>query len=252
MCDEVPVGPARYLVAERHRGQRAVAVHIEDPQAGVVSEKLEDTARISTGVMLKGDDRLVPVEGFKPSLQDLELCAFDVYFDQRRHVAGRQDSVENLDLHFELLDPLDAVSADLETAARVSVDNAEESPSAGRGRHGRLSYLHLREGLAQTSGAVRKRFECDMAAIRCVTNHVLEQAPGTRADVDAVRIGWQRQRKKDTQGVVVAHRAPDLARADCPLHEAQLWLQPHCLGDPQHLTANGDHDFERIADVVSY
>ena len=250
MCDEVPVAPAAYLRAERNLGQRAVAIHIKDTQAGVVSEELEDSARISAGVVLKSDDRPVLGEGCQPTLQDCELCAFHVHLDQRRHVVRRQDTVENLDLDFKFLDRLDAVSEYLETTARVSFDNAEESTSAGRGRHGRFSYLHLREGLAQTRGAVRKRFECDMAAIRGVTNHVSEEMPSTRANVDTIRIGRQRQRKKDTQGVVVPHRPPDLARADGALHGTQLWLQPYCLGDPQHLTANGDHDFQRIADVV--
>ena len=250
MRDEVPVAPAGYLGAELNLGQRPVAVHIEDTQAGVLSEKLEHSRRISARVVFKSDDRLVLGEGCQPSLQDVELCAFHVYLDQRRRVVGRQGSVENLDLDFELLDRVNAVSGHLETTARVSLDNAEESPSARGGRHGGLSYLHLRKRLAQGSRAVRKRFEREMAAIRGVPDHVSEEMPGTRADVDAIRVGWQRQRKKDTQGVVVPHRPPDLARADGALHGTQLWLQPYCLGDPQHLTANGDHDFQRIADVV--
>ena len=53
MRDEVPVGVAGDLVAERGLAQRTVAVHVKDPQARCAREKLEYAAGIPARVMLK-------------------------------------------------------------------------------------------------------------------------------------------------------------------------------------------------------
>jgi hypothetical protein len=147
-----------------------------------------------------------------------------------------------LDLYFKLFDRLGTASADLEATAGVCADDPDEPSSANCGRHGRLSDLHLRKRFAETSGAIWKRLERDMVAMRRVTNHVLQKTSGTGTDIDAVGIGRKRQRKEKTQGVVVAHRAPGFTRPNCALREAQLWFEPCSLGNTKYLAANGDHD----------
>ena len=53
MRDEVPMGLVGDPGAERHLAQRAISVHVEDPQADGVDENIEDSAGLSALVMFK-------------------------------------------------------------------------------------------------------------------------------------------------------------------------------------------------------
>jgi hypothetical protein len=249
MCDEVPMAPAGDLGAERVLSQWAVALHVEDTQAYPARQNLEDGARISTGVVLEYDDWHVSSESYEASLQNLDLCAFDVQLDQRRYVPLRQSLVERLNLNLEFLERLVATVRNVEAAARVCPDDSEESSSAGRGCECGFSDLDLRERFAEPSGTVRERLEGYVVPKGCITNHMPEKISSTGTDVDTIRIRGNRQRKDETQCIVVVHGAPRLARGDGALHQPQLLLQTHSFGNSEDLTTTGDHEVERIIDA---
>jgi hypothetical protein len=249
MRDEVPVGVVRDLGAEGALAQGAVAVHVKYPQAYVANQQVEHAAGIPSGVVLEDDRRPVLSQESHSSLQGFELCPFDVELDQRRHIVRRQSIVESANLHLEQFDLLGVVAGDVEAAARVGREDPGESPRAAHARQRRLSHVDLRKRVAQLSSAVRKRLEGDMAPVRRVPNHVLQQTAGVGADVDTVGIGPKGQRKHETQCLIVAHRAPGLSRSDRTLDRAQLWLQPCTPGEPQDLAAGGNHNFERVTDI---
>jgi hypothetical protein len=250
MRDEVPVGVAGDLRAERALTQGPVAVHVKDPQARGVGEKLEHAPGVSARVMLEDDYRLVLSEDSQPSLQDIELCPLDIELDQRRHIVSRQSLVQSTDVDLELFDLLNVVSVDVKAAARVGRQDSGESPYTARTRQRGLSYVNLRERLAKLSGAIGKRLEGNVVPIWGIPNHVPQEIAGIGTDVDAVGIRWERQRKQETQCLIVAHRAPGLSRPDRSLDHAQLWLQPGTLGEPQHLAAGGRHNTERVIDIA--
>jgi len=250
MRDEVPVGVPGDLVTERGLAQGAVAVHVKDPQARGVGEKLEHPAGIPARIMLEDDDRLVLSEDSSPSMQDFELCPFDVELDQGGHVVSWQCLVESADLDLKLFDLAHLVSVDVKSAARVGRQHSGEASCTRRTRHGGLSYVDLRERLAELGHAVGKRLEGDVVPIWGIPNHVPQETAGIGTDVDAVGIGRERQRKQETQCLIVAHRAPGLSRSNRTLQHAQLWLQPDTSGEPQHLAASGGHNVERIIDIA--
>lgn len=249
MRDEVPMGLVGDPGAERHLAQRAISVHVEDPQADGVDENIEDSAGLSALVMFKGNDRLVLGEGLDPSLQDFELCPFHVELDERRPIACRQGLVENVDLHLDLFESLNVVSTDVKAAPRIGPYDSSEAPRTRRARHSGLSDVYFRERFAEISGAVWKRLEGDVVPKRGIPNHVPQETASVGADVDAVGIGREGQRNEETQCLVVSHCAPGLTRPDHTLHHAQPCLHSYTPGDLQDLAANGDHDFGRIFDA---
>ena len=250
MGDEVPVALADDLRPEGRLAQRTISVHVEDPQAGGVDENPEESAGVRACVVFKGHERLVAGQGCHPSLERFHFRPFDVEFDQRRHIAGRQSFIENTDVDVDFFESVFVIATYVKPAARIRANNAGETPTAGGVGHGRLSHVYSREGLPQISGTLRKRFERNVLTVRCVPNHVAENAAGVGTDVDAICIGRQRQREQQTQRRVVSHRPPGLLRPDGTLHGAQLRFQSCAPGDPQYLMANGGHDTERIIDAA--
>src|SRR4051794_14636741 len=86
--EEVPAAAGRVGLAERLARVRAGAVHVEDPQAGVVGEQVVDLvgARAVVGgrgaLVLEEDEGAVAAEGLAGAAEDEVLGALDVDLEQ--------------------------------------------------------------------------------------------------------------------------------------------------------------------------